>query len=55
MSKKTCPKCSASFECTGEEDCWCESVQIHKKDMLRIIGLYTDCLCPRCLGEFAEK
>jgi len=55
MSKKICPKCGASFSCEGEKDCWCESMQIHKKDMLEITSRFNDCLCPDCLAGFAEK
>lgn len=52
MAEKTCQKCGARFTCTGDSDCWCESVQIHKKEMIEIMGLYTDCLCPDCLREY---
>ncbi len=54
MTKK-CPKCGASFQCFGDADCWCENVQIHKPEMLKIIENFNDCLCPACLAEYAEK
>ncbi|MCF8380126.1 MAG: cysteine-rich CWC family protein [Bacteroidales bacterium] len=52
---KICPKCKNPFTCSGDSDCWCEDVQIHKKEMLVIMEMYTDCLCPDCLGEYSEK
>lgn len=52
---KICPECGKNFTCFGESDCWCEKLQIHKKDMLYIMQTYTDCLCPDCLGKFAER
>lgn len=52
---KTCPVCGASFQCMGEEDCWCESYQILQKDFLRIAQRYDDCLCPACLKEYTAE
>jgi hypothetical protein len=57
MSKETlkkCPECGKLFACFGDDDCWCEKLQIHKKDLLFIQEKYQDCLCPDCLGKFAE-
>jgi hypothetical protein len=54
MSLKVCPECKTSFTCEGEKDCWCESYQIHKKEMLIITSKYNDCLCPDCLRKYAE-
>ena len=51
---KTCPQCGTSFQCLGEEDCWCESYQILQKDFLRITQSYRDCLCPLCLKEYTS-
>ena len=55
MAEKKCPRCGKKFNCESDKDCWCESYQIHKKEMVEIIGRYPDCLCPECLGFFAEK
>ncbi|NJK84821.1 MAG: cysteine-rich CWC family protein [Bacteroidales bacterium] len=55
IANKTCPSCGKAFSCPGEDDCWCEKVQLHKKDMLFIMENYNDCLCPECLGRFEEK
>ena len=52
---KKCPKCGAGFRCEGDKDCWCESAQIHKKEMIEIMDLYTDCLCPDCLKEYERE
>ncbi|MFO7658399.1 MAG: cysteine-rich CWC family protein [Bacteroidales bacterium] len=56
MSKtiKICPKCRKKFTCYGEDDCWCERLNIHKKEMLEILENYKDCLCPECLVKYAE-
>ncbi|MFZ5940082.1 MAG: cysteine-rich CWC family protein [Bacteroidota bacterium] len=55
MAEKICPRCQSSFVCTGESDCWCESVQLHKKAMVEIMELYTDCLCEKCLRVYEAK
>lgn len=52
---KKCPKCGNFFTCDGDNDCWCEKVQIHQKDFLRISQEYNDCLCPECLKSYAEE
>ncbi|MCK4921429.1 MAG: cysteine-rich CWC family protein [Bacteroidales bacterium] len=52
---KTCPKCKNSFTCSGGSDCWCEDVQIHKREMIVIMETYKDCLCPKCLEGYSEK
>ncbi len=52
---KKCPRCGNAFECFGEQDCWCENFEVHRKEMLKIMENYTDCLCRDCLMKFAEK
>lgn len=52
MAIKKCPKCAAQFTCEGDNDCWCEQVQVLKKEMITIMERYTDCLCPDCLAEY---
>ena len=52
---KKCPSCGKFFTCQGEEDCWCEKVQIHKTSYLQITQSYSDCICQECLNEYAEK
>lgn len=56
MSKiKSCPECGKSFTCQAEEDCWCENVNIHKREFLILNQKYTDCVCKECLLKYAEK
>ena len=58
MSRETikkCPECGQFFACLGNEDCWCEKLQIQQRDLLFILEKYKDCLCPDCLGKFAEE
>ena len=55
MATKICPECGRKFTCDGDNDCWCEHSQVLKKDMIRIMERYTDCLCPDCLSEYETK
>lgn len=52
---KKCPRCNKLFTCHGDNDCWCEHHQVHKKNMLFIMENYKDCICPDCLKKFSEK
>ncbi len=52
---KICPSCGKAFTCTGDEDCWCETVRINRKELLLVMNKYQDCLCPECLSAFEEK
>jgi hypothetical protein len=52
---KKCPSCGKFFTCQGEDDCWCESFQIPKKEFLKIAENYTDCICQECLMKYAER
>lgn len=53
--EKVCPRCSAKFHCYGDQDCWCEDAQVHRKDLIIIMDKYDDCLCPSCLNKYSEK
>jgi hypothetical protein len=55
MAIKKCPRCKASFSCEGDNDCWCEQVQILRKDMIKIMERFNDCLCPDCLKMYEAK
>ena len=55
MSEKKCPGCGAKFSCEGDRDCWCEKTSIHKLQMLEIMELYTDCICPDCMKKFEAR
>ncbi|MBN2348430.1 MAG: cysteine-rich CWC family protein [Bacteroidales bacterium] len=52
---KRCPSCGKFFTCMGDSDCWCEHYQVPKKGMVKIMNTYKDCICPDCLGKYAEK
>jgi hypothetical protein len=52
---KRCPACGKYFTCDGDNDCWCEKVQINKREFLVLNQKYTDCICPQCLAQYAEK
>ena len=54
-SLKRCPSCGKFFTCTGDEDCWCESYQIHKKDFVELSAKYNDCICKDCLQAYSEE
>jgi hypothetical protein len=51
---KKCPACGKFFTCHGERDCWCEEVQIHRKEFLILTQKYTDCICQDCLKQYAD-
>jgi len=55
MSKKICQKCGGEFPCEGDKDCWCEKLQIHRVEMIKIMELYSDCLCPECMKKYEAK
>ena len=55
MAEKTCRRCGSKFICDGDNDCWCEKVQLHKVQMLEIVELYTDCICPDCLKLYEAR
>ncbi|MBN2486483.1 MAG: cysteine-rich CWC family protein [Bacteroidales bacterium] len=52
---KRCPSCGRFFTCDGNNDCWCEKVNLHKREFLVLNQKYTDCICPHCLDKYAEK
>jgi hypothetical protein len=54
VNNKICPACGKPFTCSGNDDCWCEKVRISKKELLRIMNTYSDCLCPDCLKKYEE-
>ncbi len=53
--EKVCPRCSAKFNCHGDQDCWCEEAQVHRRELIQIMANFDDCLCPSCLDQFSEK
>jgi len=55
MSIKICPKCGKSFNCEGDKDCWCESVQLHRAAVQEIMESFTDCICEECLKAYEDQ
>jgi hypothetical protein len=51
---KRCPACGRFFTCQGDNDCWCEKVRIHSREMKIIMNTYKDCLCPDCLKKYSR-
>jgi hypothetical protein len=54
--KKVCSQCGGAFECGhGAPGCWCERITLSRTALEQIAGRATDCLCPRCLAEYADR
>ncbi|HEY2720546.1 MAG TPA: cysteine-rich CWC family protein [Chitinophagaceae bacterium] len=55
--KKTCPRCSASFECKADTitECQCYHVQLNSEERMFIEECYDDCLCKNCLLELKSR
>ena len=49
---KTCPRCSAVFECKVGDitKCQCYTVRLNDAERDFIARNYTDCLCAACMG-----
>jgi hypothetical protein len=57
LIKKTCPRCTAIFECRSG-GCWCTDVRLSAAKLKLLERKYDDCLCPRCLASiesFSDK
>jgi len=55
INTKICPSCNGTFTCTGDEDCWCEGVKLHKKALVELMDNFTDCICPQCMKKYEAK
>ncbi len=55
MGQKVCPKCQSTFTCTHDEKCWCMTLIITPENLKRLKQEYSDCLCEKCLKDYAEK
>ena len=54
--RKICSYCGEPFECASPQGgCWCESIALDRETLAVLRERYTDCLCPRCLKEFAGR
>jgi hypothetical protein len=53
---KICGACGAGFECGApSRTCWCESVKVSAETLASLRERFGDCLCPRCLEQFASS
>lgn len=55
-SAKKCSKCGVTFECCAEtRGCWCEAYTLSTDILKELKEHFDNCLCPKCLAEYAEK
>src|SRR6266571_433799 len=56
QGRKLCSSCGRRFTCGhGEPGCWCESIVLRRETLAEIRALADDCLCPACLGGYADR
>lgn len=58
FDKKTsiCERCGDSFGCGAKsKSCWCAEVELNSETLKRLGKNYRECLCPKCLGKFADE
>lgn len=48
-----CPRCSRRFLCYGDDNCWCQNVQIHSRTREALVEQFNGCLCNNCLDFYA--
>jgi len=48
-----CPRCNGGFLCYGDENCWCQEVQIHSRTREQLREQFNGCLCTNCLTFYA--
>ena len=52
---KKCSKCNTEFECGSKiGKCWCMDLKVEVEVLNRLKEEFTDCLCPKCLKEYAS-
>lgn len=52
---KQCAKCGAAFDCCSDgSGCWCEGLRLSTDALQQLKRKYVDCLCPKCLAEYAS-
>jgi hypothetical protein len=56
MTKSTCPRCGAVFNCNHErlEECHCITVPLDARQIEYIGQHYDSCLCHTCLTDIAD-
>jgi len=53
---KICASCGDEFGCGANlGGCWCTEVTISTVDAAHLKVTFNDCLCPKCLVNFARK
>lgn len=53
--EKRCQQCGQVFDCGGLLGCWCWKVKLDATDLVTLKKQYSDCLCPVCLIQIAER
>jgi 7,8-dihydroneopterin aldolase/epimerase/oxygenase len=50
-----CPKCNNPLICYDDDTCWCmqEKLKIHPRTYEMVTTQFKDCLCAKCLGQYA--
>ncbi len=51
MSRVTCSRCGAAFNCSPRHDCWCAAEPFRLP--MPEAGASAGCLCPTCLRTYA--
>ena len=49
--EKICKMCGMKFQCSGNEECWCNKIKLSQKKLSVLNGLDDDCFCENCLLE----
>jgi len=54
-SKEKCSKCKVEFTCKSlEGNCWCNNYQLSSKQLTFLKENFDNCLCEKCLVQFAQ-
>ncbi|MGI0021737.1 MAG: cysteine-rich CWC family protein [Nitrososphaeraceae archaeon] len=49
--EKICQGCGEKFQCLGNEECWCHSIELKNTKLSRLKSLGDDCFCEKCLSS----
>lgn len=49
-----CPRCESPFICYNDDNCWCQSIQLHPGMQKNLREKYRGCLCDSCLAFYAD-
>ena len=53
--KKICSGCNEKFECLGNEDCWCNKLNLSNFQLKRLNEKSEDCFCEDCLKKLITR